>query len=265
MAIAAQPILDVLNLLLGGLECAVRSVVVMLALVALSASARADATAQAREHFERGKTLYDLGRFADAARVFESAYEAKNDAAILFNVAQAYRFAGNHTKALLTYRAFLRNVPDTPNRAQVEKNIDDLQALVAKQAPPQAPASQPAASKTTQASPSAAATVTAPPRRSRVLIGAGAGLAVLGAAGIGVGAYDLAINGKGTCSLAPGQVRCPSRYDTLGLGGAFVGIGAAAAISGVVLLIIDARHRRRLHAGLLPTPSGAMLAVGGQL
>jgi tetratricopeptide (TPR) repeat protein len=237
-------------------------------LIAFSPLARAADPAEAREHFERGKTLYDLGRFADAAREFESAYEAKNDPAILFNVAQAYRFAGNYAKALLTYRAFLRNVPEAPNRAQVEKNIEDLQALMAKQSQPPPAASQAAPSPSTTSPGTASATppaVAVAPRHSRVLIGVGAGLTVLGAAGIGVGAYDLAINGKGTCSLAAGQLRCPSHYDTLGLGGAFVGIGAAAALSGVVLLIIDARHRRRLHAGVLPSPSGAMLAVGGQL
>jgi hypothetical protein len=41
---------------------------------------------------------------------------------------QAYRLTGNASQALLAYKAYLRNVPDAPNRAEVEGRIAELQA-----------------------------------------------------------------------------------------------------------------------------------------
>jgi tetratricopeptide (TPR) repeat protein len=94
-------------------------------------SVRADEkTRAAREHFERGTTYYDLSRFADAAREYEAAYEAKNDPAILFNIGQAWRFAREHEKAIMAFRAFLRRQPNSPQRSEVEQRIAEMQQLV---------------------------------------------------------------------------------------------------------------------------------------
>jgi tetratricopeptide (TPR) repeat protein len=95
--------------------------------------ARADNLSTARQHFERGATLYDLGRFAEAAKEFEAAYEDKNDPALLFNIARAYRFAGSYSRSLIAYRAYLRNLPNAANRAQVESNIAELDQLIQRQ------------------------------------------------------------------------------------------------------------------------------------
>jgi tetratricopeptide (TPR) repeat protein len=252
---------------------AMRSVAFLCLLMAVSSMASADDAGQARGHFVRGKTLYDVGRFAEAAKEFEAAYEAKNDPAILFNLAQSYRFAHDYEKAIVTYRAFLRNAPDDHNRAQVEKSIADLQERLNREQParpPQRRETAPPAAVTPPPTVTPAitpATTQAPPpraKRSWVLVGVGAGLLGLGAAGIAVGAYDLAINGNGTCARAPGQLRCPDRYNTAGVGGAFVGLGAAAAITGAALLIVDARRVRRLHAALGVTPASTALVLGGE-
>ncbi len=103
-------------------------------LVALGGIAHADSsTASAKAHYEKGTTLYDLGRYLDAAHEYEEAYAAKNDPALLFNVAQAYRLGGDNAAALRTYRSFLRRVPDPPNRADVERHIANLQQLIDQQ------------------------------------------------------------------------------------------------------------------------------------
>jgi tetratricopeptide (TPR) repeat protein len=106
----------------------------MVILIACSTSAVADpATAAAKAHYEKGTTLYDLGKYTEAAHEYEEAYAAKNDPALLFNVAQAYRLSGDAASALRTYRSYLRRVPNAPNRAEVERHIASLQQLVDEQ------------------------------------------------------------------------------------------------------------------------------------
>ena len=83
----------------------------MSAALLFSGVAHADAVTTAKEHYTRGSTLFDLGRFEEAAKEFEAAYEAKNDPALLFNIGQSFRSAGLYAKALVAYRAFLRKVP----------------------------------------------------------------------------------------------------------------------------------------------------------
>lgn len=94
----------------------------------------ADDIAAAREHYSNGKRAYDVGHFAEAAHEYELAYQAKDDPAFLFNLGQASRLAGNYSKAVIAYRAYLRNVPDSPDRDQVELRIKEMEAVLRAQA-----------------------------------------------------------------------------------------------------------------------------------
>lgn len=85
----------------------------------------------AREHYRKGTTLFDLSRYAEAAREFELAYEAKPDPALLYNLAQSHRLAGASSAALQAYRAYLRRMPAAPNRAEVESRIAEVQQKLA--------------------------------------------------------------------------------------------------------------------------------------
>jgi tetratricopeptide (TPR) repeat protein len=93
--------------------------------------ARADDAATAREHYQKGTSFYDLGRYAEAIKEFEAAYEIKNDPALLYNLAQSHRLAGNSEQALHFYRTYLRYVPNAKNRAEIEDRIKQLEQLVA--------------------------------------------------------------------------------------------------------------------------------------
>jgi tetratricopeptide (TPR) repeat protein len=88
----------------------------------------------ARDHYQRGKRAYDVGRFEEAAREYERAYQLKDDPALLYNLGQAHRLANHPSQALIAYKAYLRNVPETPYRSEVEARIRELQALVDAQA-----------------------------------------------------------------------------------------------------------------------------------
>lgn len=101
------------------------------ALVALPSRAHADeASRSAMEHFRRGTRAYDLGHFTEAAAEYEKAYEAKENPALLYNLGQAYRGAGEHQKALNAYRAYLRNAADAPNRQEVVHFIEALKHTI---------------------------------------------------------------------------------------------------------------------------------------
>src|SRR6185295_15455946 len=69
-----------------------------------------------------------LGRYQDAAREYEQAYEATLDAALLFNIAQAYRLAGDRRKAITTYRSYLRAAPTGAQRGLAEAKLKELES-----------------------------------------------------------------------------------------------------------------------------------------
>ena len=111
--------------------------VVASALFLCAATARAqdkpvDPKVAAKEHYTRGTSFYDLGRYDDAIKEFEAAYQLKNDPAFLYNLAQSYRQAGNHEQAVHFYKTYLRYVPKAPNRADIEEKIKSEEQLVAK-------------------------------------------------------------------------------------------------------------------------------------
>jgi tetratricopeptide (TPR) repeat protein len=86
-----------------------------------------DPSAESKAHASRGTTLYNLGRFADALAEYEAAYMAIQDPPFLFNVAQCHRKLGHSQEAIDSYRGYLRVAPHAPNRAEVERQIDELE------------------------------------------------------------------------------------------------------------------------------------------
>ena len=57
----------------------VRALLAICALLLATATARAEDMQSAKQHFDRGQTLYDLQRYLESAREYELAYEAKPD------------------------------------------------------------------------------------------------------------------------------------------------------------------------------------------
>ena len=122
----------------------------------------ADETSAAREHAQKGSAFMDLGKYAEAAAEYEAAYADKQDPALLLNMAQAYRLAGNGNKAVFFYRKYLQHVPKSPYRADIEEKIAALEksGATGNVAPPPAgenpvapPTTPPATGPTTPTSP----------------------------------------------------------------------------------------------------------------
>jgi tetratricopeptide (TPR) repeat protein len=108
------------------------SLAVALALLALGGSAQADPKDLAREQAAAGSAAYNLGRYDEAAQHYEAAYRAIPDPVLLFNLGQAYRQGGKPENAVVAYKSFLRTAPaEDPNRALVERRIEELENTIA--------------------------------------------------------------------------------------------------------------------------------------
>jgi hypothetical protein len=105
------------------------------ALAVLPSAARADDTQRAKELFQQGTTLFNLGEFDKAIQAWQDGYKAKPDPGFLYNIGQAYRLKGDAAKAVFFYRGYLRNSPKAPNRAEIEAKIAALQKEVSEQKP----------------------------------------------------------------------------------------------------------------------------------
>ena len=77
--------------------------------------------------FHEGLRAFNLGQWEQAVAGFEKSYKLSGDPALLFNVAQAQRQAGHRKEALIAYKAYLRENPDTPHRALVEAKVRELE------------------------------------------------------------------------------------------------------------------------------------------
>lgn len=106
-----------------------------LAVVALAASpARADpaaagaapppsAVAAARDRFAVGQTLYERGRYREAANEFEAAYRAAPLPAFLANIGQAYRRLGHRAVARDYYQRYLADAPADTEQHRAERGV----------------------------------------------------------------------------------------------------------------------------------------------
>ncbi len=106
-------------------------VVLLLAGVAQAVEPKAGADKnQIKEDFRQANSFYNLGKFVEAAKLYESVYERFPDNALLYNIAQSYRLGGDAERALFFYKNYLRNEPKSPKRAEVNARVTDLLAVI---------------------------------------------------------------------------------------------------------------------------------------
>jgi tetratricopeptide (TPR) repeat protein len=100
-------------------------------LLAIAGPAWADDPKQeAKARYTTGQSHYNLNEFQEALQDFKEAYRLFPDPVFLFNVAQCERQLGNQDEAIKFYRSYLRNKPKAPNRQEVERRIDEMQAAI---------------------------------------------------------------------------------------------------------------------------------------
>jgi hypothetical protein len=125
----------------------VRAAISLCLALAFSAPARAaDPAAQARELFQKGVQALAGGRSQDAVDAFEGAYKSSHSPSMLFYLGEAHRQAGNGSKALEEYQAYVEKLPAGPKRAEADARIGELKKSAAA-TPAPAPAAAPAKRK----------------------------------------------------------------------------------------------------------------------
>jgi tetratricopeptide (TPR) repeat protein len=102
-------------------------------LLAAVSVAHADDRELARKHFREGSQHYKLGEFNDALTSFKAAYRAFEDPSLLFNIAQCQRQLNLKQDAIHTYRAYLHDVPNAPERGEVQSTIAALEDALARE------------------------------------------------------------------------------------------------------------------------------------
>lgn len=82
---------------------------------------------EAKSHFRVGGTLYDEGRFREAAAEFEKAYALSGKPELLFNMYIAYRDAGLTKRAAEVLRKYLAEAPNVPDRRKLEVRLEAME------------------------------------------------------------------------------------------------------------------------------------------
>jgi tetratricopeptide (TPR) repeat protein len=253
-----------------------RILVLVLAFSIGSSTAGADdATAQARDHYNKGSRAFSLGRFADAIKEYEAAFELRDDPVLLYNIAQAHRLNHNPERALFFYRSYLSRAPDAPNAGDVRQKISDMQKLVDEQRRAQKPAPTPAPPAAQPApAPPPPATAPAPAPEFHVNRGQriggialiGAGVALL-ATGITLSALVPGLDSDLRNTAAAGGVYDPSvqsRAKAFQVTGPVLdAVGVLAAAGGGALLYLSGRHHERVSVAPSVGPHSVGLSAQG--
>ena len=260
----------------------------LLFLISLSSVAFADDRAAAREHYQRGTKLFSLGRFDEAIKEYEAAFELRDDPVLLYNIAQAHRLNANPQKSIFFYKSYLSRSPNAANVADVTAKIVELQRLIDQQArtqkmPPDSPVSPdrpiPATPQSPEPPPPAPVEPIAPPNHVIIApapqsaapdVHAGrtkkiAGIVLLGvgvaaiAAGISMSvlslqaASDINADSRAGRTFDPGKESFGKTAEIVGP--VLDGVGAAAAVAGGVVLFLglrDAKRAAQSHALVVP-------------
>jgi hypothetical protein len=119
---------------------------------------------KALEHYEKGKRLFNVGRYAEAIEEYQNVYLITADANMLMNIAQAYRLAEQLTEAQRFYRRYLSVAPpNAEGRGLAQQKLAEVEKLIEERKKAGAPTAPPPAAPPATAPPPAAPPATAPP------------------------------------------------------------------------------------------------------
>lgn len=202
----------------------------------------------AKRHFQNGAAYYDRANYAMALEEFQRAYRLESAPELLYNMGRCHEGLGQTEQAIARFEAYLAAKPGANNAPVVQARIKNLRGLLQSKAPKPTPAATPGKAPAAAAQPEQAPT---PTRRREAAslklagwatLGGGAAVMVAGAILGGValqktGEYEDGYARHMAYDEAQGILDQAEAMET----GMFVclGLGAAAAVTGVVLLILD--------------------------
>lgn len=252
----------------------------------------------AKRYYRLGEELYNRADYEGALKAFQHSYTYSKRPPLLYNMARCYESMGEHDRAISFYEKYLAFKPE--NATVIEARILNLRRLVEKkkrsretnttdttnshtQAPPgitkpQTSSKQESVMLPTQEKSVAEETVVATESRSSrhplkttgwILAGSGGALMITGII------LGTALTASKTSELedanAAGKEYSDYKstedsgrtYQKAGI--ATFAIGAAAAVTGVVFILLDkpsTKTERRAWLSPMPTPQGIMMSGG---
>jgi tetratricopeptide (TPR) repeat protein len=167
----------------------------------------------AKSHFKVGKSLYETGRFSEAATEFEKAYRLSNRVELLYNVYVAHRDASDVPKAIDALRRYLQLAQlDESTRVNLAARLRAMEEASGRAGPPpDTDAAPPPATETEAPTAAPPPAETAPPEP-----------------------------GPEPPSTAPGSAELEMDADSSALPYALIAVGGAALAAGVVTAIVAA-------------------------
>lgn len=218
----------------------------------------------ARSHTENGGRYYQLGRYADAAREFQAAYDLSQRPELLFNLGRALENGGRDREALDAYERFEAAGSPGIDPASLRSRIEAVRARLPRAAAPVAP--------TVTLRPPTPVTPTPPPRVERpaasrslalpiTLLSAGGALLLTGLAlGLTVSSTysDLSDRCSGRVCDPALQGDADAASTRAVVGDVLGGVGLAAIAAGVVVLLLprSSAEARAPRVGFACTASG---------
>jgi tetratricopeptide (TPR) repeat protein len=224
---------------------------------------------KARELADQGRAFHDAGEYMKAVAAFKEAYVLAPSPGLLFNIAQAYRLAGDCDDAAWMYRRFLDTNPAEGSRALAEQHLSAVEKcghgglLVI--SPPSVATPVPDPQPTVTATDVDTTPHENREKRLALWVGIGGGVALIGA---GVFALDASAasdkvtelykhGGKGA-DVAAEDAR-GQRSATLAT---VLGVGGGLALAGAGVLYAVGRHYESAqHVALAPHAHGAEVSL----
>lgn len=204
--------------------------------------------ADARALFQLGQSAFDAGRYEAALDFFQRAYDLSHRPQLLYNIGQAADRLRRDRRALEAFEGFLRDAPESPQHASTRSRVAVLRATVEAEeararsgsdvAPP-TPAETAAAANQDPPTDAPQSSGRGPSIAGWTIVGGGAGVLAVGAVFVILGFGDRrAVEGAPDGSL---YASVEDAYDRsarrITVGSVLVGVGAAAAATGIVVAL----------------------------
>lgn len=247
----------------------------------LEGSVHAEEPLTFKERYERTVALFKSGQYEQAIKEFQLLYQERPLPILLFNLAQSHRKAGHGREALDLYERFLREDPKSELRSETEGYIAEIKAAQEAERLAREKAEREKAEREEREAIARALASEPPPtgfdasgrrivsphRPLRILKWTAAAAGVLSVA---AGATLLALDGRQTCALGPGQELCPQRLNTMT--GGIIGVSVGGALLGTAAVLYALDYRRTQELTLLGPPGlmfafddrGASVVLGGR-
>jgi tetratricopeptide (TPR) repeat protein len=111
-----------------------RTLLLLIGLAIVSVSARpaaADGRADAKVHYQKGKSLFDAKSYVDAIVEFKLADQLAPSGVNDYNIALAYDALGDYSQATTYYQSYLTRTPNASNKAEIEARIKGISTKLA--------------------------------------------------------------------------------------------------------------------------------------